>query len=195
MVSPTMDLLRIVLFSGLVLHKVLWELLKRHSPSDERGSQASESLLKRFIKSVKVAILMFFAFQTLFLNLLPIAEEPYAFRIMGTAIYIVGLVTAILGRVQLGKNWVDMEDYRVLPQQSVTMTGIYRYIRHPIYTGDILLLTGLELALNSWLVLVVLIPLVVAVKQALAEEALLKRTFPAYRAYCKSTKRFVPFIA
>jgi protein-S-isoprenylcysteine O-methyltransferase Ste14 len=105
------------------------------------------------------------------------------------------LGTAVLGRVQLGKNWIDLEDYRVLPEQSLTTKGIYRYIRHPIYSGDILLLTGLELALNSWLVVVVFVPMIVAVKQALAEEALLARVFPAYGEYCRRTKRFIPFIA
>jgi protein-S-isoprenylcysteine O-methyltransferase Ste14 len=56
------------------------------------------------------------------------------------------------------------------------------------------MLTGLELALNSWLVLTVLIPLAVGIRQALAEEALLSRVFPDYGAYRKRTKRFIPFI-
>jgi protein-S-isoprenylcysteine O-methyltransferase Ste14 len=94
----------------------------------------------------------------------------------------------------LGKNWVDLEDYQVLPEQLLVTEGIYRYVRHPIYTGDVLLLVGLELALNSWLVVAVLIPLAVFVRQALAEEALLSRVFPEYAAYCQRTKRFIPFL-
>ena len=188
-----MDALRITLFLGLVVHKGLWELLKRRDRSTK--THRSPGLLLRSIKLLKALALAFFAFQTLFLDLFPITEQPSALRVLGTLIYFLGLGTAIVGRIQLGKNWIDIEDYRVLPEQSLTTRGIYRYIRHPIYTGDILLLIGLQLALNSWLVLGVIVPLAVAVKQALAEEAILSRVFPTYPSYCKRTKRFIPFIA
>jgi protein-S-isoprenylcysteine O-methyltransferase Ste14 len=114
---------------------------------------------------------------------------------LGTLIYFVGLGTAILGRIQLGDNWLDLEDYQVVAGQSLTTHGVYCYIRHPIYSGDIFLLTGLQMALNSWLVLMVFPLLLITVKQALAEEALLVRVFPGYAAYCRQTKRFIPFVA
>jgi protein-S-isoprenylcysteine O-methyltransferase Ste14 len=146
------------------------------------------------VKSIKAMVFIFLAFQTLFLDLLPITDHPTSLRIIGTLVYFVGLVTAVNGRLHLGTNWADLEDYQVLPKQSLVTNGIYRYIRHPIYTGDILLLVGLELALNSWLVLATPIPLLIIIKQALAEEALLSQTFRVYDAYCSQTKRFIPFI-
>jgi protein-S-isoprenylcysteine O-methyltransferase Ste14 len=190
-----MDPLRVILFLGLVFHKLLWELLKRRDGMTRVRRQSSGFLAKWLIKPLKALVLAFFVFQTLFLDLFPIVEHPFALRAMGTLIYFIGLGTAVLGRMQLGKNWVDLEDYQVLREQSLTINGIYGYIRHPIYTGDIVLLIGLQLALNSWLVLAVLIPLGIVVKQALAEEAVLSEGFPAYQAYCKRTKRFIPFIA
>jgi protein-S-isoprenylcysteine O-methyltransferase Ste14 len=190
-----MDPLRIVLFLGLILHKVLWEFLKTRDGWPKARPQSQEFVVRWFIKPLKMVVLAFFLIQTLFLDLLPIAQNPSVLQICGTLIYFVGLGTAVLGRVQLGKNWVDLEDYQVLPEQSLTTHGIYRYVRHPIYSGDILLLTGLELALNSWLVVLILVPMVVAVKQALAEEILLARVFPGYAAYCRRTKRFIPFVA
>jgi protein-S-isoprenylcysteine O-methyltransferase Ste14 len=114
-------------------------------------------------------------------------------RIIGVIIYLIGLSMAILGRFQLGQNWIDLEDYRVLAGQSLVTHGIYRYVRHPIYTGDLLLLLGLELALNSWLVLGVCIPLLIVLRQAMAEEALLAQAFPGYDAYRARTGRFLPF--
>jgi protein-S-isoprenylcysteine O-methyltransferase Ste14 len=190
-----MDPLRIVLFLGLVLHKFLWEFLKWRSKAYKSPSPSQGSVVKWLIKPLKMFVLAFILIQTLFLDLLPIAQDPYFLRICGTLIYFIGLSSAVLGRVQLGKNWVDLEDYQVLPEQSLTTHGIYRYIRHPIYSGDIFLLTGLQLALNSWLVVMVFAFLLVTVKQALAEERLLARVFPNYGAYCRSTKRFIPFIA
>ena len=113
---------------------------------------------------------------------------------IGTTIYFGGLAMAVIARLQLGKNWANIEDCRVSSGQSLITSGIYRYIRHPIYTGDILLLVGLELALNSWLVLGGIILFAVVIKQALAEENLLTQAIPAYKAYCGRTKRFIPFI-
>jgi protein-S-isoprenylcysteine O-methyltransferase Ste14 len=190
-----MDYLRIVLFAGLVFHKALWVVLKNRDGSRKLGRATAGLTGKWFIKAVKALVFAFIAFQTLFLNVFPIVDEPSALRLWGALIYFVGLGTAVLGRVHLGENWVDLEDYQVLPTQSVTTNGIYRYLRHPIYTGDILVLVGLELALNSWLVLGVVIPVLVIVRQALAEEALLAQVFPSYRAYCRQTKRFIPFVA
>jgi protein-S-isoprenylcysteine O-methyltransferase Ste14 len=109
-------------------------------------------------------------------------------------IFFVGLTLAILGRLQLGKNWLDLEDARVRSDQSLVTGGVYAYVRHPIYGGDILLLFGLQLALNSWLVLAIVIPLVIVIRQVLAEETLLLRAFPGYVSYCARTKRFIPFV-
>jgi protein-S-isoprenylcysteine O-methyltransferase Ste14 len=190
-----MAALRIALFLGLVLHKLLWEFLKKRGRTPAFQCPSTGLSAKRFVKPLKALALAFFLFQTLFLDLFPIAGDPSALRFWGTLVYFLGLGTAILGRVQLGNNWIDLEEYQVLPEQSLTTKGIYRYIRHPIYTGDIVLLVGLELALNSWLVLAVIVPLVIAVKQALAEEVLLCQAFPSYQAYCGRTKRFIPFVA
>ena len=190
-----MEPLRVTLFLGLVFHKVVWEFLRNRDRPARVQRRGSGLLAKWFVKPLKALALVFLTIQTLFLDLFPITEQPSALRMWGMVIYFVGLGTAVLGRVQLGKNWMDLEDFQVLPNQSLTTRGIYRYIRHPIYTGDVLLLIGLQLTLNSWLVLAVLIPLGIAVKQALAEEAILSRVFPTYPSYCKRTKRFIPFIA
>lgn len=187
-------MLRGFLFLGLVLHKVVWEVLGRRERKPRVWKQFLRMPGRGLVKLLKGVVLAFLGFQTIFLDLFPIAEEPTKFRIIGTAIYFGGLATAVIGRLQLGKNWMDLEDYEVLAGQSLVANGIYRYIRHPIYTGDVLLLVGLELALNSWLVLGISIPLLVVIRQALAEEAVLSRAFPGYEAYCMRTKRFIPFL-
>ena len=122
-------------------------------------------------------------------------EQPIILQIVGSSIYLLGLTVAVLGRLQLGSNWVDIEDYRVLPEQSLVTRGVYHYVRHPIYSGDVLLLLGLELALNSWLVLAVPVFFLIVVRQAVAEEEMLSKSFLEYGAYCTRTKRFIPFIA
>jgi protein-S-isoprenylcysteine O-methyltransferase Ste14 len=102
---------------------------------------------------------------------------------------------AILARLQLGRNWSDIESAGVLSGQVVVGEGLYRFVRHPIYTGDLLLLIGMQLALNSWCVLLAVLLVPVVFRKAVQEERMLMRRLPGYEAYCRRTKRFVPFVA
>jgi protein-S-isoprenylcysteine O-methyltransferase Ste14 len=101
---------------------------------------------------------------------------------------------AIVARCQLGRNWSDIEKSRVKGDHALVAHGIYRWVRHPIYAGDLLLLAGLQLALNSWVVLAVL-PLALYVRQkAAGEERDLAKTLAGYDDYCRRTARFLPFL-
>ena len=102
---------------------------------------------------------------------------------------------AITGRAQLGSSWSDIEAPGQVAKASLISHGLYGYIRHPIYTGDIMLLIGLELALNSALVFGIALMAPVILLQAIREERLLIRNLPGYSEYCRRTKRFVPFVA
>jgi len=185
------DLLRVLLFLGLVLHKAVWEVLKRADPPPRRAAMPRRLQL---IKALKLLVLAFLLVQTLFLDVLPISTAPGQLQLLGGVLYLLGLGIAVTARVQLGRNWLDLESFDVRPEQTIVDRGIYRYVRHPIYTGDLLLVTGLELALNSWLVLAVVPLALFVVKQVSAEETLLSRTFPSYARYCAGTKRFIPFV-
>lgn len=187
--------LRILFFAGLVFHKLVWEWMKRGAhPVSEKARSAQMPVLKRAVKTVKILVLVFLVIQTLFLNILPILKEPAVLKAAGTILYFAGLVIAILGRVQLGANWANLEDYQILSNQNLVQSGIYRYIRHPIYAGDLLLVFGLELALNSWLVLGAVGLALVVFRQTLAEERILSQTFSGYGAYRRRTKMFIPFV-
>jgi protein-S-isoprenylcysteine O-methyltransferase Ste14 len=183
--------LQVYLFLGVVLHKVVWEVLRRGSetkPSEPR------SLALSFIKTVKVAILLAVIIQIWLPDILPIFESSWQIRVTGLVIYTLGLLTAIAARFQLGDNWANIETGQVMERQSVVARGVYEYVRHPIYIGDLLLLTGLELALNSWLVLGVLVLAPVVILKALKEERMLVESLPGYAAYCSRSKRFIPFV-
>ena len=57
-----------------------------------------------------------------------------------------------------------------------------------------IMVAGLELSLNSWLVLAV-VPLVLYVfYRTTIEEAQLRNSLPGYAAYQTRTKRFIPFL-
>lgn len=184
--------LRVYLLTGLVLHKAVWELLKRGQP---RAAAKMLSPRVKLVKAVKIVILLGVAVQTLAPDILPIAGDAGTLRYVGAAVFTMGLAIALAARFQLGRNWLDIEAAGVLARQSVVCSGVYRYIRHPIYVGDLLLLTGLELAANSWLVVVALGLIPVVLRQAVREERILDQKLPGYREYCRQSKRFIPFVA
>jgi protein-S-isoprenylcysteine O-methyltransferase Ste14 len=188
-----MNLLRWYLLSGLIVHKLVWEALKwrRRRPSVGR---VNRSVRLTVVKAVKIGVLLGICAQTILPEVLPIAQEPTALRIVGTLLYTAGLLMAIAGRFQLGDNWSDIEAARIVRDQAVVSRGLYRFIRHPIYAGDLLLLLGLELSLNSWLALAVVLLMPVVFWRALREERLLVRALPGYDTYCLRTKRFIPFV-
>lgn len=179
----------------MALHKFVWEFLKRSegAPSPVVGKPFRLGL-KSLVKLGKTLALLFLVIQTLFLDVFPISAHPVFLRTAGIVIYFLGLSVAIIGRLQLGKNWANLEDYQVIPEQTLVKTGIYRYIRHPIYIGDVLLILGLEMALNSWLVIAGIALFLFVIRQALAEESILLRAFPDYQAYREETHMFIPYI-
>jgi len=190
-----MILLRIFLVVGMVFHKLVWEVLKRREslPLQAREKPALFSL-KSIVKLGKSSALLFLIIQTLFLDIFPIEEDSYAIRVLGIGIYLLGLIIAIVGRIQLGNNWANLEDYQVLPQQTLVRNGLYKYIRHPIYIGDVLLVLGLELALNSWLALGGIALFIFVYRQAKTEESILIHAFPGYEEYRQQTKMFIPYL-
>lgn len=190
-----MILLRLYLLAGLVAHKAVWEVLKRRkAPSAQKPAPQDQSPMVKLVKLVKVAILLGIVAQTMLPEIFPISPEPFLLRVIGVALYTAGLLIAVTARFQLDNNWSDIETAKVLSHQAVVSNGIYGYIRHPIYVGDLLLLLGLELSLNSWLVLGVALLTPVVLFQATLEEKKLISVLPGYELYCRNTKRFIPFV-
>jgi len=80
--------------------------------------------------------------------------------------------------------------------QVVVDTGPYRIVRHPMYSGGVLLFVGMPLWLQSSagaLLAVVLIGLFVL--RIAIEEGLLRRELPGYAAYAERVRyRLIPFL-
>lgn len=74
-------------------------------------------------------------------------------------------------------------------------TGIYRYIRHPMYASVILfcavLLATKVNVVSSVIFVILLLDLVLKLRH---EERLLSERFPDYREYQKRTRMIIPFI-
>lgn len=73
--------------------------------------------------------------------------------------------------------------------------GPYRWIRHPMYTGVLLAMGALVLERFTWERAVMWLSLLsVLLAKLTFEESRLRERFPNYVAYCRRTKRLLPFV-
>lgn len=152
-------------------------------------------IISLFKKSLYSYSQFFLLFQLFGLSIFPISRlNPYI-PIIGVVLVFIGVVICIVSRHALGKSWANANDYKTHTNQKLITDGIYRYVRHPIYLGVNLVLTGGEILVSSYLI--VLLPLVYlwSYNQAKKEEKLLYKDFGhEYENYKSKTYMFIPYI-
>jgi protein-S-isoprenylcysteine O-methyltransferase Ste14 len=114
--------------------------------------------------------------------------------IIADIVALLGMLIMIYARVTLGKNWSANVTFK--ENHELITNGPYAYVRHPIYSGLILII--LSVAIHSgnfaWLLLFVLF-FFGAYYKARKEEKLLIKHFPdTYPAYMKKVSALIPFI-
>jgi protein-S-isoprenylcysteine O-methyltransferase Ste14 len=112
----------------------------------------------------------------------------------GAAICVLGLVVTIWARRTLAGNWSS--DVTFKQGHQLVRTGPYRFVRHPIYTGLLVMAAGSAVNIGQvrgWVGFVLLgIGFWIKLSQ---EERLLLRHFPEeYAPYRKQVKALVPWL-
>jgi len=116
---------------------------------------------------------------------------PYIFRIIGLILTISGLIVLILALLQLNKNLSPFPTPKT--NSELVQSGLYKYIRHPIYTGILLNFFGYSLYSGSLFRLSITILLyILFLYKSNYEEKMLSRQFEEYSSYKKKTGRFFP---
>jgi protein-S-isoprenylcysteine O-methyltransferase Ste14 len=82
-----------------------------------------------------------------------------------------------------------------LPGSQAVEHGAYRVVRHPIYTGVVLLLAGYGLIAGAWWsgLAAGAIAFVYVDRKAAAEERHLRAIHPGYADYCARVPKLVPW--
>lgn len=124
--------------------------------------------------------------------LLPTPPDGVIVTAVGVSVLLAGLLLAWRSVRALGANLTP--GVEPLAHASLVTSGPYRYIRHPIYTAVILILTGYTLVLGNVLLgaAVFLGALVYFEGKARAEERWLRQRMPEYTDYARRVPRLIP---
>jgi protein-S-isoprenylcysteine O-methyltransferase Ste14 len=136
--------------------------------------------------------LVFFAL-ILFAPKVPPLAIPLWLRVLGLAIIAVGGVFGTGGAIALGRNLTPFP--KPIEGGTLVTTGVYRWVRHPIYTGLILGTLGWSLW-NANLLgvgLAALLFLFFDLKSR-REERWLMEAYPGYEEYRHRVRKLIPFV-
>jgi protein-S-isoprenylcysteine O-methyltransferase Ste14 len=116
---------------------------------------------------------------------------PTTICLVGDVLVAAGLSVMMLVVIQ---NSHAAATIRVEAGQKLISTGLYGLVRHPMYTGNVVMMVGIPLALGSFWGLVFVIPgLIILAWRIRDEEKLLAEELDGYREYTQKVRyRLVP---
>lgn len=164
---------------------------------EERGSAIKNA------QGLEKAILLFvFTLCAMIIVVAALDAGRFGWSVMPTAIKIVGWLLVIPGlALPIWVGIVNTYASAVIRVQQdrghhVIKGGPYRYVRHPMYVGMVLLGIGIPLSLGSWWALIPgLMWSITFVLRAAQEDSILQRDLPGYADYARQVRyRLMPGI-
>jgi len=144
---------------------------------------------------VQVALFVLVVFGPRIWTGVPDWTFPYTLfgSIAGGVLLFTGGLLSLVGVFKLGDNLTVLP--RPKDEATLAVTGPYRIVRHPIYSGVILMAFGWAFWLHSWLTIgyAIILSIFLDVKSR-REEEWLKERFSDYAAYRKRVRKLIPFI-
>ena len=170
---------------------VLLELsLRVRERVQSKGGTAQDRATRILIAAALASAI---ALASLAAQMAPSLEIAGPYRALGLVVMWLGLAIRVWAVAALGRAFRTTVE--VDADQAVVSRGPYRWVRHPSYTGLLLIVAGFGLALGNWLALAacVALPLPALLRRIHVEEAELTRVLgEPYRAYQTRTKRLIP---
>jgi protein-S-isoprenylcysteine O-methyltransferase Ste14 len=132
--------------------------------------------------------------------ILPSLDHRFSWSAVPLPITITGDVFVALGFLIVflvfKANTFTAATIAVTVDQKVVSKGPYAVIRHPMYSGALVMLLGTPLALGSWWGLAMFIPMLFTIAwRARDEERFLRENLSGYEDYCRTVRyRLMPFV-
>jgi len=157
------------------------------------GPAAEQNVAQRIIMTIAIAgiiaLLVFCGLDHRF----GWSPAPAAVSWVGDMLVALGLLINLL---VFNENSFGGSTVQTTADQKVISTGPYAYVRHPMYVGVLVMMTGVPLALGSfWGLAILVVVLPALVWRILDEEKLLKKELPGYTEYVQKVRyRLVPYL-
>ena len=121
------------------------------------------------------------------------SSVPAAVSVAGDGLVAIGLGMSMLVVIQ---NSYAAANITVEAEQQLVTSGLYGFVRHPMYFGNVIMMIGIPLALGSYWGLVLVIPGLIVLGLRIAdEEDMLKQQLDGYREYMQQVHfRLVPYV-
>ncbi|MGB2765133.1 MAG: isoprenylcysteine carboxylmethyltransferase family protein [Candidatus Aminicenantaceae bacterium] len=186
-----------ILYILIVSGVLIW--LKKNNP----GLLKERMSVKKDVKSWDKIIIVTY---TIFLMILLVitgldavrfrwSNVPFVLKALGFIGFIPGIVFSLWAMVKntYASNMVRIQENR---GHKVCTTGPYRYVRHPMYVGVIILVLCFPLALGSFYAFIPSSTIAILfVLRTLLEDKTLKKELPGYKEYAKKVRyKLIPGI-
>ncbi len=141
-------------------------------------------------KDFLLVILQFLLF-IIFIALPAGFGHPFIYPFISFLLTVAGLLIIAMGIFQLGSNITPFPT--PLSNSTLTTQGIYKIIRHPIYTGILFIALGIAIYTASYprLAVSALLYILFQYKSRYEEQMLIEK-FPGYVDYKLNAGRFLP---
>jgi protein-S-isoprenylcysteine O-methyltransferase Ste14 len=123
------------------------------------------------------------------------AKNGVGMMIAGTALMVAGVSFRWYAIRTLGRFFT--RDVAIRDNHRIIRTGPYRILRHPSYSGYLIAMAGIGIALNNWAALLIMLTINVAIynhRMSIEEAALADAFGPDYEQYKRETKRIIPLL-
>jgi len=187
------NLLRFILLFLFIIQQLYW--LIGYFKAEKLKPRTKKDTFVNIIERTLIKAIYFVVFvQLLGVNILQFSNNNIL-ALLGFILSIIGVVISISARKEIAANWTGPHNYQIKKNHSLITSGIYQYIRHPIYLGMGIDFIGVELLVQSYLIFLAPLGALLIFYWAKREEALLTKYFKEdYVDYKRRTKMFLPFI-
>ncbi|MCA6435179.1 MAG: isoprenylcysteine carboxylmethyltransferase family protein [Bacteroidetes bacterium] len=116
-------------------------------------------------------------------------KTPFILKYTGVVISVLGFLIIVIAILQLNKNLIPFPTPK--ENGSLINTGLYKYVRHPIYSGIFLAAIGIAFYTGSyWQLAISFILLILFYYKSKYEESLLIEKYNEYENYKEGTRLF-----
>jgi protein-S-isoprenylcysteine O-methyltransferase Ste14 len=173
---------------------VLFYFLKNDPLFLERRTKAKEKEKEQII----IQIVFSFIFLSGFV--IPGFDKRFGWSDVPIYIVIIADIVILLGYLLIffvfKQNSYASRIVEVEKNQKVISTGLYGFVRHPMYIGVIIMFVPTPIALGSYWGLIPMTTIPIAlVFRIINEEKVLSKDLPGYKDYCQKTRyRLIPHV-